>query len=67
MDDNFFRSLSVDGDEDGSVQGDEEYVGTGFDSSSESGSDGDVMEIMNKEVCTIFFLIQAVITDYNTP
>lgn len=67
MDDNFFRSLSVDGDEDGSVQGDEEYVRTGFDSSSESGSDGDVMEIMNKEVCTIFFLIQAVITDYNTP
>lgn len=67
VDDNFFRSLSVDGDEDGSVQGDEEYVGTGFDSSSESGSDGDVMEIMNKEVCTTFFLIQAVITDYNTP
>jgi hypothetical protein len=54
VNDNFFSNLLIEGGEDVSEEGDEDYVVTDSDSGSGSGSEGDEVEITNKEVHHIY-------------
>ena len=61
-DNNFFSNLPVEGGED--ILEDEDYVATNSDSGSGSGSEGDEMEITNKEA-HISFIPLIAFTNYN--